>query len=159
MYDMLNIILGASISASIGLIFGAMMIAGLVQYSREQDSAKDFTPIEKLKNALLTMALVTINKDDMATLDMNYDGYNGSKFPALSGCSLENACFTYIFNEKHFRKSRMYSNQFASKMDAINKYLQINLSTEKQVMEFFSKFCATFKKDNEGKNDSNEPNK
>lgn len=76
----------------------------------------------------------------LAGLDMNYDNYTGDKFPALSGCSVPHACFSYIFDPIEFKKSPMYSAMMASKMDAITRYLKKNLSTQVQVLDVFQDF-------------------
>jgi hypothetical protein len=110
-------------------------------YNFESKDASEYTPLEKLKNALLTFALVDIKKEDMAGLDMNYAKYDGSKFPALSGSSLVNACYTYIFNRASFLKSPLFTEMYESKLDAIEKYLNLHLKSEDQTMDFFKKFC------------------
>ena len=128
----------------------------------------DYTPLEKLKNALLTFALVNINSKDMAfsvdspsgaicgesrfctaaggfakpsKLYYQYEKYNGDKFPALSGSSVAHACYTYIFHRSTFRKSVMYSKAYENKLDAIEKYLNLHLNTQEQTFDFFEKFC------------------
>jgi hypothetical protein len=106
-----------------------------------EPNPSDFTPLEKLKNALLTLALVEVKKEDMAGLDMNYAKYDGSKFPALSGSSLVHACYTYIFNRALFQKSPMFTEMYESKLDAIEKYLKLHLKSEDQTMDLFEKFC------------------
>jgi hypothetical protein len=150
---MQDIIIGISISATIGCLGGIIFGCALLQFKRQRDEAIDYTPIEKLKNALLTLALVTVNNDDMADLDLDYYAYNGKKYPPLSGSNLECACFSYIFNENYLKKSIMYSSNYASKKIAINKYLKMNLDTKEQVMNFFRKMCEKYKGDEENKGD------
>ena len=95
--------------------------------------------IEKLKNALLTMAVVTINKGDMDH-NFNYATYDGTKFPPLSGSSSPHACFSYILNRAEFGKHMLYSKVMESKTNAIDKYLTNKFSTDDQVMDFFETF-------------------
>jgi hypothetical protein len=116
-------------------------MVGYLEHNKEDKS------IDLLKNALLTFAITSVNRDDMADLDFNYANYNGSKYPPLSGSSVENACFSYIFNVNKLKKSGLYSSNYASKMTAIQKYLDMNLSTDEQVVTFFRKLCEKYKED------------
>jgi len=122
--------------------FGTGFMIGLYYLVRKYKNCEnDSTPLERLKNALLTFALVNIKKEDMAKLCYDYENFNGDKFPALSGSSLAHACYTYIFNRSTFRKSIMYSKAMENKLDAIEKYLNLHLNTQEQTLEFFEKFC------------------
>ena len=98
------------------------------------------TPLDKLKNALLTLVLISSRKQDMEGLNFDYDGYTGDTFPALSGSSVPHACFSYIFNQAEFKRSPMFSAMYSKKMDAINKYLQKNLATQDQALTLFTDF-------------------
>ena len=122
--------------------FGTGFMIGLYYILRKYKKCDHYyTPLERLKNALLTFALVDIKKEDMAKLDYQYEKYNGDKFPALSGSSVAHACYTYIFHRSTFRKSVMYSKAYESKLDAIEKYLNLHLKTEDQTQDLFEKFC------------------
>ena len=130
-----------------GCIFGASIVLGAVTlfgyYLGKKIAQKEDedVPMESLKNALLTLALTTVKKDDVATpFNFNYSEYTGDKYPALSGCSVQNACFSYIFNQEELKKSVFYSSQYSSKMDAIRKYLHKNLHTQDQVTDLFNQF-------------------
>ena len=132
-----------------GILFGFIIGVKTVNnfYKDKIDiECKDYTPLEKLKNALLTFALVDIKMEDMSGLNYNYPDYNGDKFPALSGSSIVHACYSYIFNRNAFRNSIMYSKQYENKLDAIEKYLNKNLTTEDQTTEFFTSFCEKHNK-------------
>ena len=96
--------------------------------------------LDKLKNALLTLVLISSRKQDMEGLNFDYDGYTGDTFPSLSGSSVPHACFSYIFNQAEFKHSPMYSAVYSKKMDAINKYLQKNLATQDQALTLFIDF-------------------
>jgi len=125
-----------------GFIFGFVTGVRSVNFYRQiEENRNDSTPLERLKNALLTFALVDIKKEDMSKLCYDYENFNGDKFPALSGSSVAHACYTYILNRSMFRKSIMYSKAFENKLDAIEKYLNLHLKTEEQTLEFFEKFC------------------
>jgi hypothetical protein len=125
-----------------GFIFGFVTGVRSTNFYRQiEENRNDSTPLERLKNALLTFALVDIKKEDMSKLDYQYEKYNGDKFPALSGSSVAHACYTYIFNRSTFKKSIMYSKAYESKLDAIEKYLNLHLKTEDQTMDLFEKFC------------------
>lgn len=137
-------------AVSVGFGLAAGYIWGVFDITNALAEGKEYTPLDRLKNALLTFALMTTNKEDMAILDLNYDKYNGDKFPALSGSSFPHACYTYIFNRRDFRGSLMYSKQYEYKLDAIEKYLNKHLSSEDRVLDFFIKFCN---KTNEVKED------
>lgn len=122
--------------------FGTGFMIGLYYVVRKYKNCEnDSTPLEKLKNALLTFALVDIKKEDMSKMCYDYEKFNGDKFPALSGSSVAHACYTYIFNRSTFRKSIMYSKAYENKLDAIEKYLNLHLNTNEQTMDLFEKFC------------------
>jgi hypothetical protein len=106
-------------------------------------SSDSSNPLDKLKNALLTLVLISSRKQDMEC-NFDYDGYTGDTFPALSGSSVPHACFSYIFNQAEFKQSPMYSAMMAKKMDAINKYLQKNVSTQDQALELFIDFYQQY---------------
>jgi len=65
-------------------------------------------------------------------------------FPALSGSSVPHACFSYIFNQAEFKQSPLYSAMYSKKMDAINKYLQKNVSTQDQALTLFIDFYEEY---------------
>ncbi len=129
-----------------GCIFGASVVLFMWYYIGNKNVQKenDDVPIESLKNALLTLALTTVKKDDVSPLNFNYSEFTGDKYPALSGCSVQNACFSYIFNQAHFKKNAFYSPQYSTKMDAIRKYLHKNLHTQDQVSDLFNQFFKKY---------------
>lgn len=107
-------------------------------------SSDPSNPLDQLKNALLTLVLISSRKQDMEAFNFHYDGYTGDTFPALSGSSVTHACFSYIFDQAEFKKSSMYSPMMAKKMDAINKYLQKNVSTQDQALTLFTDFYQEY---------------
>ena len=85
--------------------------------------------IELLKNALLAHALFTISKEDLGShLNVNYDSFDGTKLPHLSGCNLENALMSYIVDA------------IPGKKNAIDKYLDSHISTDDEAYTFLKKF-------------------
>jgi hypothetical protein len=131
--------LATAVSVGFGLVTGYFW--GVFDITKALTEGKEYTPLDRLKNALLTFAMMTTNKDDIAHIDLNYDKYNGDKFPALSGSSFPHACYTYIFNRRDFRGSLMYSKHCEYKLDAIEKYLNKQFSAEDRVLDFFIRFC------------------
>ena len=133
-----------------GCVAGSMIGWCVVIYLQRQgffdkveppvSSSDSNNPLDKLKNALLTLVLISSRKQDMEGLNFDYDGYTGDTFPALSGSSVPHACFSYMFNQAEFKHSPMYSAVYSKKMDAINKYLQKNLATQDQALTLFIDF-------------------
>ncbi len=100
-------------------------------------------PLKHLKNALLTFALLVVKRRAFDTyLDhlYNYDKYDGSALPYLSGSGVTNACFTYNVDREELRRSPWYNVLMEHKQEAIEKWLEKNLGTEEQVVAFFEKF-------------------
>ena len=137
-----------------GCVAGSMIGWCVVIYLQRQgffdkveppvSSSDSSNPLDKLKNALLTLVLISSRKQDMEGLNFDYDGYTGDTFPALSGSSVPHACFSYIFNQAEFKQSPMYSAMYSKKMDAINKYLQKNVATQDQALTLFIDFYQEY---------------
>lgn len=102
---------------------------------------KNIKPIDKLKNALLSHALMMTG--DVDDYNFNYRSFDGTKLPSFSGDSTANACWTYILNKTELRKSMFYTSQIESKIDAIEKYININLDTNDKVYTFLENYCNT----------------
>jgi hypothetical protein len=88
--------------------------------------------VNKLKNALLAHAMMCISP---VCNDLDYTGYEGGILPPFSGCSVENACFTYFSDGGSLNTRHMLS-----KLYAINKYVQKNLNTDEAVYKFFVEY-------------------
>lgn len=99
------------------------------------------TPVERLKNALLSFALSVACKNDISD-DMMYGNYDGTKLPRMAGASVANACFTYILDIAEFRRTPLYTQVMEAKILAIQKYIDANLDTEQKVLDFFEKFVS-----------------
>jgi len=97
------------------------------------------TPIELLKNALLTYALGKIKSTDF-DCNFNYTEFDGTKLPTMSGYNISNACFSYMAKCSYF--TPLYSKNMATKTHAIEKYLKQNLNTNEKVLHFFEQYIA-----------------
>ena len=98
---------------------------------------------EKLKNALLSLALFHVNASNPNYIPSSNDDYNsfdGTELPTGAGWNVTNACFTYITNSMNDNSC------MASKQVAIKKYLNKNLATEEQIIDFFEKFVEIISK-------------
>lgn len=116
--------------------------AHVVMCQIERDRRRSSIPIELLKNALLTLALMRVRSKDRDDTNMDYTLFDGTKLPMLSGCDLANACFSYIVDRAEFRSSLFYSRQMELKHDAIDLYLKRNLASYEQVEDLFNAFVA-----------------
>jgi hypothetical protein len=97
-------------------------------------------PIDKLKNALLTYALVQVYTNKFDDANFNYSSFDGTRLPSMSGFSFENACFSYIIDKNEFKNSLMFSKPMLDKIIAIEKFLDTNLNTNDAVQTFFETF-------------------
>jgi hypothetical protein len=101
--------------------------------------------VEKLKNALLSYALLQIGKTDNE-LNFDYSKFDGNLLPEFSGCSTPNACFTYILDKAEFKKNHFYSPRMMEKLNAIERYLDKNLCDEEKIKVFFETFVDFYDK-------------
>jgi hypothetical protein len=95
--------------------------------------------VKQLKNALLALFLFKVNKKDFDK-SFDYSKYNGNKLPPMSGNSIENALFSYIIDIDDFRQSAFYSKTSENKLEAINKYINKKLNSEKKILKLFNIF-------------------
>jgi hypothetical protein len=118
-----------------------VFVAGIwaSKYFKVNPSTNHTTPIEKLKNALLTLALTKVRDEDFDE-SFEYAKYTGNKLPPLSGINAPNSFFTYIINKEEFKNDMFYSKPMEEKIIAIEKYLEKNLGTDEQVTEFFDSY-------------------
>ena len=96
--------------------------------------------LDLLKNALLAHAIVKARSKDIDHNNMNYKSFDGKNLPMMSGCDMTNACFSYIINKEDFRKGPWYSPFMEDKIDAIEKYLEINFDTNEKALAFFNEY-------------------
>ena len=98
-------------------------------------------PIEYLKNALLSYALMKCGEKDDSRLD--YKSFDGSTLPNFAGINTSNACFSYVVSHYDRFFGPWSSKIMNDKSDAIDKYIVKNLSTDGQIVEFFERFTTT----------------
>ena len=133
-------VLVSIISMLAGLVAGVAIGFNIFHYY--QHNLKNSEPVDQLKNALLTLALISIKQKDIdnnSTVNYASPDWDGDKLPSLSGCSLENICFSYLTSRGDLRNG-FYSKHMENKLVAIEKYLSKHLNTPKQVNDFFNSF-------------------
>lgn len=96
--------------------------------------------IEMLKNALLTLCLAKVCQNDFDNKSMNYEVFDGTKLPMMSGVDLQHACFTYIVDKDKMKQSPFYTKHMENKVVAIEKYLYTQFDTQQAVIDAFSRF-------------------
>lgn len=124
---------------SIGVTFFLWRVVTDVIYTREQVNPH----VEKLKNALLAFALLKVCKDDIDDTNTNYKSFDGSKLPMIAGFNTENKCFSYVVPKEEYENNIFHaglSTGWASKIEAIEKYLWKNLGSDAKAMNFFVKY-------------------
>ncbi len=116
-------------------------VAALVVIRMVSGPATRANRVDHLKNALLSLALMRCRQKDIdADMDMDYGQYDGGKLPHYSGCSVENACMSYIIDRREFRKDPWYTAHMERKIDAIEKYLRTQFDSDAKVVAFFNEF-------------------
>ena len=88
--------------------------------------------LEVLKNGLLTMALSMVYSDHIDRDNFNYEEYDGSRLPSLSGCDPVNACMSYIVDSPN--------PHIHAKYNAIQRFLHLNLHSENDQETFLQEF-------------------
>jgi len=104
---------------------------------------KDNKSVEKLKNALLSLLLLTTLNSDIDK-QFDYSKYNGTKLPPASGVSIQNACLSYIIDKDEFKTNPYYSKQMDEKLNAINKYIKKKLNSDKKIIKLFDIFVKKY---------------
>jgi len=122
-------------------VVGAVTYRAVTQWLKEEP-VQENRSLKRLKNALLTFALVCVNGDkiEKQLYNTRYDQYDGETLPPLSGCDMTNACFSYMLDKEEFRKSPWYTVIMEQKLEAIDKYLDAQLGTDDQAVAFFERF-------------------
>lgn len=135
---------------NIGIVLGFFMgvIFFVMIYKNFMENTENMSATLRLKNALLSYALLKVKKDDFVGLDsgvssfntpiINYKSYEGDKLPRLSGFSIVNSLMNYIV--KPYKSFFYYTNHMNDKYNAIEKYLQKHFETDKKVIDFFTTF-------------------
>ena len=132
----------ASISA---IIIISALIGAYIQYLYKLFAKPK--PIDYLKNALLSYLLMKCGNIESGPYAMNYKTNDGTMLPAFSGCSIENACFTYIQTTYDQVFGLFPSSVMNNKQILIAKYIKQNLNTETDIVDIFSKFIDVTKCD------------
>jgi hypothetical protein len=132
----------ASISA---IIIISALIGAYIQYLYKLFAKPK--PIDYLKNALLSYLLMKCGNIESGPYAMNYKTSDGTMLPAFSGCSIENACFTYIQTTYDQVFGPFPSSIMNNKQVLIAKYIKQNLNTETDIVDIFSKFIDVTKCD------------
>lgn len=98
------------------------------------------TPLDRLKNALLSHALAAACKDDISS-SLEYGRYDGTKLPMPTGTNTTNACFTYI-TELTDPRHEGCADIAEGKVSAVLRYIERNLDTDDKVCAFFDRYIA-----------------
>ena len=85
-----------------------------------------------LKNALFSMALTMVYSDNIDRDNYNYDKYNGSTLPPLSGCDIINAYASYMTDSEN--------PHIHAKFNAIQRFIHSNLTSESEQEAFLQNF-------------------
>lgn len=139
---------GMNIGIVLGFFIGITFF--IMIYKNFMENRESMSATSRLKNALLSYALMKIKKDDFEGLDsgvsfidfttpiINYKTYDGDKLPRLHGFSIVNALMSYIV--KPYESFFYYTDHMNDKYIAIDKYIQKHLATDEQVDDFFKTF-------------------
>jgi hypothetical protein len=85
-----------------------------------------------LKNALFSMALTTVYSENIEHNNHDYNTYDGSTLPPMSGCDIVNAFASYMTDSEN--------PHIHAKFNAIQRFIHSNLSTEAQQENFLQEF-------------------
>jgi hypothetical protein len=98
--------------------------------------------IKRLKNALLAYALMNVRRRDVALSPLCFDGFDGTQLPALdTSRPLYESCMSYITDMCEIRRCPyLHSIWLEQELDAVERYLSINLDTAGKVESFFKDF-------------------
>jgi hypothetical protein len=121
------------------IVIAALVVYIFIHHQRQNTVDKN-TRVETLKNALLSYALSEVKKDDFDDWNSAYQTFDGTKLPSMSGCSPVNAYTSYIIDKGEFRKYPFYTHHMESKLDAIEKYLNMQFDTDAKVIDFMEAF-------------------
>ncbi len=123
--------------AGVAFVIGNIAITfATITYARHifKDKKHHKDEYELLKNGLLTMALSMVYSNQIDQGNYNYDEYDGSMLPPLSGSDLVNAYMSYIIdsNNPHIH----------AKYNAIQRFLHSNILTERDQEQFMEEFIV-----------------
>lgn len=122
------------------VILGAASYAFVTKLPIFGKKRQDQDFVESLKNALLSFALARVYRDKFDDFNMDYKSFDGSSLPMMSGCSITNACFTYIQDKNQLRQNVFYTQHMENKIEAIEKFIRTHLDSTESVIDFFETF-------------------
>jgi hypothetical protein len=135
------------------MILGAASYA-LVSKFNSKKRHHDF--VESLKNALLSFALAKVYREKFDDFNMEYRSFDGSTLPMMSGCSITNACFTYIQDKEMLRKNVFYTQHMENKIEAIEKFIHTHFDSTESVIDFFETFIKADDSNSSDKQDDSQ---
>jgi hypothetical protein len=131
MFDTAALIGGSLfVMGNIALTFATITYIHHLFQKKNRNTRND--KLEPLKNALLTYALTIVCNDNQKGDTYDYDSYDGSKIPPLSGGDPVNTLMSYIVDSDN--------PHIHSKYNAIQRFLEDNLSNPYQQEDFIQQF-------------------
>lgn len=116
-----------------GVVFAKVVI--------EFGAPKDNSAVRRLKNSLLSLALLTVFKDKVdGGKDRMYQLYDGTKLPAPSGDDLIAGCGSYYVERTEFMNSAWYTQVMEQRLEAIYKFMDRHLGDPRAIDRFFQAF-------------------
>ncbi len=91
--------------------------------------------LEMLKNALLSMAMTIVYSDNIDRNNYNYDGYDGSCLPPLSGADIVNGYMSYMIDSDN--------PHIHAKFNAIQRFIHSNLISEGDQERFLEIYISS----------------
>lgn len=138
--------------AGVAFIVGNIAITfATITYARHifENKKRKKDEYELLKNALLAMALSMVYSNQIDQGNYNYDEYDGSMLPPLSGSDLINAYMSYIVDSDN--------PHIHAKYNSIQRFLHSNILTERDQEQFMEDFIVLLNSILEGTYDKEEP--
>lgn len=126
----------------------ALLAVGYVAGARRSRAPPVDCPRTRLKNALLTKALMSARRADFHDLPtVGYASFDGTKLPAPAGSDLASACFTYTLDgdpsgRARWRADRWFTEVMDSKYAAVDRYLQSNLADAESCRRLFEDYAS-----------------
>ena len=146
MFDPQALLAGvAFIVGNIAITFATVTYARHL-FSNKKKHRKDEYAL--LKNGLLTMALSIVYSNEIDHGNYNYDEYDGSMLPPLTGSDLANAYMSYLVDSEN--------PHIHSKYNAIQRFLHSNVLTQRDQEQFMEEFIAVLNSIMEGTYDKEE---
>ncbi len=130
MFDPQALLAGtAFIIGNIAITFATVTYARYLFSDKKKHRRDEY---ELLKNGLLTMALSIVYSNEIDRGNYNYDEYDGSMLPPLTGSDLVNAYMSYLVDSEN--------PHIHAKHNAIQRFLHSNILTERNQEEFMEEF-------------------